>query len=237
MGICGQESSNHKSKYKYKDYNKPDDLFKEENYNINNLNKKKNSDDEESSYNSNKKGNNYNNKLSYNSNKNENSDNDESSSNSNKEENNYNNKSNYNSYQIDKESPKNQENIEKNNRWNIQSGTAYGAELNANICRCNPCLGFECGGGCYVEKTTNGDYNVGVKMSVSKDKGKNTFSAGPYAELTYNKDNGFSVGGGISAEKSVSVSKEVDINGIPSKIGFYKSNYIQQDLYRKHLCC
>ena len=46
-------------------------------------------------------------------------------------------------------------------------------------------------------KISHGDYNIGISYEKSREKGIYYVSTWTYVEITYNKDNGFSVGGEV----------------------------------------
>ena len=115
---------------------------------------------------------------------------------------------------------------EKDIPSSIESSRAIGAEVKVNsLCSC------------YAEKTMNGDYNIGISCDKSLNKGKISFSNGTYAEVTYNKEDGLSVGCGVSAERSVSASIPLNINKVKADLSVYESDYTSEDKYRKNLCC
>ena len=167
------------------------------------------------------------------SNSNSNSDNSSNrSNNSNNNNNSINNHNNHNSSsnanskenkteRKTSKSPINQEGKSPN----MEKGRAYG-------CGCT--IGkFSC----YAEKTSEGDYNAGLSISKSIDKGPNSFSSGAYTEITYNKEDGISFGCGYSNEISNSVSKQINAKGVKMDLEVYKSDYASEDKIRKHLCC
>lgn len=86
-------------------------------------------------------------------------------------------------------------------------------------------IGISCCGICYAEKTSDGDYNVGVSLENPISKGISNCSPGAYAELTYNRDDGFSIGCGTSFETGFSL-------GIKNQGEIYQSNYAASDYSR-----
>lgn len=156
--------------------------------------------------------------------------NNSNSKNSNENNNYYNNSNNNNSYENNDNSNNNNFNEinkepEEKQESNIEKGRAYGAEAGINLC------------GLYCEKTSHGDYNVGVSYNKSMNKGNFSVSSGSYAEITYNKDDGFTYGAGVSVDNSRSISKNVKIKGVKVEAGVYESDYVSEDKVRKNLCC
>ena len=131
------------------------------------------------------------------------------------------NSNNNNSQQNNLKENHNSTTKEDNKNSNLENGRSYGGEARIGLC------------GCYAEKTSHGDYNIGIDYSKSIDKGIHSFGSGGYLELTYNKDDGVSFGAGFSVERSSSLK----FKGKPVQAGIYESDYSSEDKIRKHLCC
>ena len=108
---------------------------------------------------------------------------------------------------------------------NTEIGKALGGYGSINIC------------GLYAEHTTHDDYNIGFSADKSISKGNSYQSSGSYAELTFNKKEGFSVGAGAFAENGHKISKKINVKGAKVEVGSYESNYVAEDKFRKNLCC
>ena len=114
---------------------------------------------------------------------------------------------------------------EEESNSNTEVGKSLGGFANINPC------------GLYIEHTTHGDYNIGISADKSISKGNSYKSSGTYAELTFNKKEGFSVGAGVCYENGHSVSKNINIKGVKVEVGSYESNYAANEKFRKDLCC
>ena len=78
----------------------------------------------------------------------------------------------------------------------------------------------------YYEKTSHGDHSLGVSVGLAGGQGIVAGIEG-YAEITYNKEDGFSAGYGKTAYVGAGVNA-----GIPHKatsVGVYSTKYLSTD--------
>ena len=108
---------------------------------------------------------------------------------------------------------------EEKSKSNTEVGKSIGGHISTKLC------------GLYVEGTTHGDINIGISADKTISKGNSYQSTGSYAELTFNKKEGFSVGGGVCAENGCSVSKKINVKGVKVDVGSYESNYVAEEKF------
>ena len=87
------------------------------------------------------------------------------------------------------------------------------------------CGGFHIGP-FYIEQTSNGDINFGV--SIGPSGGEGVVGGGEaYAEITFNPEDGFSAGAGVSGEVGEGFNYGPGIKGLSA--GSYVTKYISFD--------
>ena len=78
----------------------------------------------------------------------------------------------------------------------------------------------------YYERTSNGDTNIGIALGVSWGEGAVAGVEG-YAEISYNKNDGFSAGYGVNSEAGLGVNLGPGLKDL--SCGVYTTTYVSKD--------